>query len=213
MRLVIAALLALPLLFTGASAHTIDAVGEYRLEIGWMNEPVVSGETNGIELHVSTLVPCPQIPHAMECASSQEFSGGVAGLEKKIKMQLVYMDKKITLPFVADHNIDGKYYSFVNPTVSGFYQANLLGTIGNETLSLSMHPPKVSERAYIEFPEPASLTVEQIIEGHTALIEEIGVIKSEMKAQSGMYQIGYAGIGLGIAGIAIAAVALARPRR
>ena len=26
-----------------AHAHTVDAVGNYRVEIGWMNEPVVSG--------------------------------------------------------------------------------------------------------------------------------------------------------------------------
>ena len=32
-----------------AYGHTVDAVGEYRVEIGWMNEPVVSGETNAIE--------------------------------------------------------------------------------------------------------------------------------------------------------------------
>ena len=34
-----------------AYGHTVDAVGEYRVEIGWMNEPVVSGETNALELY------------------------------------------------------------------------------------------------------------------------------------------------------------------
>jgi len=38
-------LLLVPGIFGTAFAHTIDSVGEYRLEIGWMNEPVVSGET------------------------------------------------------------------------------------------------------------------------------------------------------------------------
>ena len=40
-----------------AYGHTVDAVGEYRVEIGWMNEPVVSGETNAIEFYVSPLEP------------------------------------------------------------------------------------------------------------------------------------------------------------
>lgn len=44
-------------LFDIAFGHTIDSIDEYRLEIGWMNEPVVSGETNGIELFVSPLEP------------------------------------------------------------------------------------------------------------------------------------------------------------
>jgi hypothetical protein len=51
-----------------ADGHTIDAVGEYRVEIGWMNEPVVSGETNALELYISPLVDCPDISISMECA-------------------------------------------------------------------------------------------------------------------------------------------------
>ena len=124
--------------------------------------------------------------------------------------------KKITLPFVADHNIPGIYYTFVNPTVSGFYQANLLGNIEETPVSLSMHPPKVNERAYIEFPEPADLTVQQIIDGHTAVIDEISSIKNDIKRideSNQMQSVGYAGIGLGIAGIVIASIALAKRNR
>ena len=209
-------LLTIPMLIPNAFAHTVDAVGEYRLEIGWMNEPVVSGETNGIELFISPLTPCPEIEVAMDCAASQEFMNGVGGLEKDIKMQLVFQENKIMLPFVADHNIPGKYYAFVNPTVSGFYQANLLGNIEETPLSLSMHPPKVNERAYIEFPEPANLTVEQIIDGHTAVIDEISSIKNDIKKIKESNQIeivGYAGIGLGIAGIVIASIAISKTKK
>ncbi len=56
-----------------AHGHTVDAVGSYRVEIGWMNEPVVSGETNAIEFYVSPLVPCTEISEAIKCAESQEF--------------------------------------------------------------------------------------------------------------------------------------------
>ena len=205
--------LLIPILIPNAFAHTVDAVGEYRLEIGWMNEPVVSGETNGIELYISPLIPCPDIEVPMDCAASQEFQNGIEGLEKEIKMQLVYKEEKITLPFVADHNVPGIYYTFVNPTVSGFYQANLLGNIEETPVSLSMHPPKVNERAYIEFPEPADLTIQQMIDGHTALIDEISSMKNDIKRideSNQMESIGYAGIGLGIAGIAIASIALSK---
>ncbi|MFB5619101.1 MAG: hypothetical protein ACE5RE_05875, partial [Candidatus Nitrosomaritimum aestuariumsis] len=64
-------LLIIPGFFGVAFAHTVDSVGEYRLEIGWMNEPVVSGETNGIELFVSPLEP--ELP-----LEEQEFKNGVA---------------------------------------------------------------------------------------------------------------------------------------
>jgi hypothetical protein len=80
--------LTFPSFFTLAYAHTIDSVGEYRLEIGWMNEPVVSGETNGIELFVSPFNS--NLP-----LEEQEFKDGITGLEKTLKIQLVLNEDKI----------------------------------------------------------------------------------------------------------------------
>ncbi len=199
-----------------AYGHTIDSVGEYRLEIGWMNEPVVSGETNGIELYVSPLMPCPEILEPIKCAESQTFQNGVPDLDKTLKMQLVLKTEKITLPLKEDHNIPGKYYAFVNPTVSGFYQANVLGDIQGTTISLSMHPPKVDERGYIEFPESSDLTLNQLIDGHTALLSDVNDLKdsvSKLEESNSQNNLGYTGIGLGIAAIAIAGAALAKSKK
>ena len=209
-------LLIIPGSFGLAYGHTVDAVGEYRVEIGWMNEPVVSGETNAIEFYVSPMIPCPEIPEPIKCAESQDFKNGVEGLKKTVKMQLIYKEDSITLPLSPDHNIPGKYYAFVNPTVSGFYQANMLGSINETPISLSMHPPKVAERSYIEFPEPSDITVQQMIDGHTALIEDIGDLKdsvSLLEESKQQMDVGYVGIGVGIIGIAIAVVALAKSKK
>ena len=198
-----------------AYGHTVDAVGEYRVEIGWMNEPVVSGETNGIEFYVSPLIPCPKISEPIKCAESQEFQNGIEGLKKTVKIQLIYKDESITLPLVPDHDIPGKYYAFVNPTVSGFYQANMLGQIEDTSISLSMHPPKVAERAYIEFPEPSDLTVTQMIDGHTALISDMSTLKESVDAlegANGSVNAGYVGIFIGMIGIIIAVIALVRSK-
>ena len=194
----------IPCLICNAYGHTVDSVGEYRLEIGWMNEPVVSGETNGIELFVSPLEPGLEL-------KDQQFKNGISDLHKSLKLQLVYQDKKITLPLTADHDIPGKYYAFVNPTVSGYYQANILGQINQTLVSLSMHPPKVEERSYIEFPEPSDLTLRQLIDGHTALLDDISNIKESvvyLEKENQWTDIGYVGTGLSIAGIAIAVIAL-----
>lgn len=202
-------LLIIPGFFGIAYGHTVDTVGDYRLEIGWMNEPVVSGETNGIELFISPLEP--NLP-----LEQQEFKDGVSGLEKFLKMQLILKENKITLPLSADHDIPGKYYAFVNPTVSGFYQANVIGVIGETNVSLSMHPPKVDERAYIEFPESSDLTLNQLIDGHTAVVGEVNDLKeavSKLEQSKTQNNIGYAGLGLGIAAIAIAGIALARSKK
>ena len=201
--------LIIPGFFGTAFGHTVDSVGDYRLEIGWMNEPVVSGETNGIELFVSPLDPVLPL-------EEQEFKNGVSGLEKSLKMQLILKEDKITLPFSADHNIPGKYYAFVNPTVSGFYQANILGNIEDTKVSLSMHPPKVDERSYIEFPESSDLTLNQLIDGHTTLVGEINDLNesvSQLEESNQQMNVGYIAIGLGIIGIVIALIALNKTKK
>ena len=215
LQFLILLLIFVPGLIGVAHAHTVDAVGEYRVEIGWMNEPVVSGETNAIEFYVSPLIMCPGIPESIKCAESQEFQNGVEGLKKTVKMQLIFKDETITLPLSPDHDIPGKYYAFVNPTVSGFYQANMLGQIEDTSISLSMHPPKVAERAYIEFPEPSDLTVTQMIDGHTALISDMSTLKESVDAlegANGSVNAGYVGIFIGMIGIIIAVIALVRSK-
>lgn len=195
--------------FSIAFGHTIDSVDNYRLEIGWMNEPIVSGETNGIELFVSPLEPDLDL-------KNQIFQNGIPDLEKSLKMQLVFEDHKITLPLEADHNIPGKYYAFVNPTISGYYQANILGTIGESTVSLSMHPPKVDERSYIEFSESSDLTLNQLIDGHTTVVGEINDLKesiSELEKSNMQLSLDFAGIIIGLIAIVIAVIALLKSKK
>lgn len=202
-------MLIIPSLAGIAYGHTVDSVGEYRVEIGWMNEPVVSGETNAIEFYVSPLEPGLEL-------KDQVFKNGITDLKKSIKIKLIYKDESITLPLSPDHNIPGKYYAFINPTISGFYQANILGTIEDTPISLSMHPPKVEERAYIEFPEPSDLTLTQIIDGHTTLIGDINDLKESVNSLEESKQqmdVGYIGIGIGLIAIVIAITSLVKSKK
>ncbi|MDC1136276.1 hypothetical protein OAS76_00635 [Nitrosopumilus sp.] len=205
-----------------AYGHTVDAVGEYRIEIGWMNEPVMSGETNGLELYVSPIIDCHDISIPMECANSQEFQNGIEGLKKLLKIQFVYdKTETITLPLVADHDIPGKYYAFITPTVSGYFQANLIGKILDTPVNLSMHPPPISERSYIEFPESADLALNEVINDNTKLVEQITSLENSIKNlenSSNQIQDEIDGLyiivmPIGIIGIIIAIIALLKTRK
>ena len=181
-KFLLLSLLVIPSFAGIAYGHTVDAVGEYRVEIGWMNEPVVSGETNALELYVSPLTTCPDISIPLECANSQEFQNGIEGLRKLLKIQFVYdKTQTITLPFVADHDIPGKYYAFITPTVSGYFQANLIGKILETPVNLSMHPPPIAERSYIEFPQSADLALTEVIDDNSKLEQRIASLENTIK--------------------------------
>ena len=203
-------------------AHTVDAVGEYRIEIGWMNEPVVSGDTNGLELYVSPLVDCPDISIPLECANSQEFQNGIEGLRKLLKIQFVYdKTQTITLPLVVDHNIPGKYYAFITPTVPGYFQANLVGKILETPVNLSMHPPPIAERSYIEFPESSDFALTEVITDNAKLVERITSLENSIQnlenssnqMQNEIDVNDIWGTAIGIIAVIVAIIALIKTRK
>ncbi len=194
------------LVIPAAYAHQIDSIGEYRIQIGWMQEPAISEEPNGIELYVSPLDPAL-------APEDQEFENGISGLADDLKVQLILKGKTITLPLSADHNTPGKYFALVEPTLPGFYQVNILGTIGETQASKSLHAPRVENKEYLQFPP---IPEDPIIAEQTDLRDDISSIKdsiAELEASGQNSPIEYAGIGTGITAAAIAAVALVRTTR
>jgi hypothetical protein len=190
-------------LMLNAYAHQIDSVGDYRIEIGWVREPAVSGESNGIEVFVSRLDP--NFP-----PDEQEFKEGIEGLSKTLKIQLVRSGEHLTLPLFADHDIPGKYYTLVTPMLGGHYQVNIKGKIEETNANLALHAPKVENRTRTEFPkisdkiEIYKSQVEEIEESIKNLRNDVTELKSKASDLSGYYVISYIGIGFGIAGIVIA---------
>ena len=186
------------------SAHQIDSVGEYRIQIGWMNEPAISGESNGIELFVSPLDP--ELP-----PEKQLFKDGITGLQKDLKIQLVIDGDTVTLPLRVDHNVPGKYFALIEPTVDGFYQVNILGNINGTIISKSLHAPKVENKAHLQFPQ---LPDDKILAEHETFKDEIIQMQNsieQLESSQTYSNAGYIGVGIGISiAISISIISLIR---
>lgn len=91
-----------------------------------------------------------------------------------------------------------------------------MGTIEDTSISLSMHPPKVDERSYIEFPVKETEEKKQIIESQNTLQQDMNSIKSEitqMQKSNFFDGLEYLGITFGIVGMGIASGVMVKTRR
>ena len=119
---------------------------------------------------------------------------------------------------VVDHNIPGKYYAFITPTVSGYFQANLVGKILETPVNLSMHPPPIAERSYIEFPESSDFALTEVITDNAKLVERITSLENSIQnlensgnqMQNEIDVNDILGTAIGIIAVIIAIIALIR---
>lgn len=198
---------------TVSYAHTLDSYENYRLEIGWENDPPYSGEINAVLIYVSPLIEGINL-------EEQPFENGVTDLEDTLKMEILNRDGSITL-FLTPSDVDGKYRGFVKIDKPGFYQVNLIGEIEGTPISLSMHPPQVRNSEHIAFPPSYGLlhdTVteqqalqEQLENLNSTLDFELSSLRNEIES-SRDNDASLVAIILGGAGVALGVAALVRGR-
>ena len=152
--ILLAILVMSPILASNAFGHQVDAVGDYRIEIDWKNWPVVSGEANAIIVYVSEMDKSLE-PVDQEFVSEK----GIEGLKKTLKIKLIVDDANITLP-LAPTGVPGVYEAPITPTFSGWSQLNFIGTINDTTINLTLHPKKVEDPSFLQFPIVESDQVE-----------------------------------------------------
>ena len=214
--ILLAVLVMSPILASNVFGHQVDAVGDYRIEIDWKNWPVVSGEANAIIVYVSELDKSLE-PVDQEFASEK----GIEGLKKTLKIKLIVDDASITLP-LAPTDVSGMYESPITPTFSGWSQLNILGTINDTSINLALHPKKVEDPSFFQFPAVESSIVEiddfdrEIndlrgdIRELQETVNELKQFEEEKDVWSGYMII--AAIGLGFAGIAIGVASFAKKK-
>lgn len=163
-----------------AYAHKAEVVGDYKIEVGWKNEPPIAGQKNAIELIVTVATEHDKESHEseehdeehtehdeMEREERLEAGTGVSDLSEKLEATVSLKGQKTALTLVETTKA-GVYRADYTPAEVGFPSVNLVGKIGNEGFEITFHPEKV---------EPISSLsplgqIRSGIEPHTVLCKE-----------------------------------------
>jgi hypothetical protein len=152
-------LLALALHVQFVLAHETITVGDYTLEVGWLNEPPVVEQHNAIVVHVSTSDEQP-----VEDVSSLTLTISYGG-----------QDKTLTLSPLDDHS-PGQYMAPILPTVAGEYSVIFGGTLGDTSIEAETHVEEVQPVDTLAFPSVDSAQPEATGFGTTEWLALAGFV-------------------------------------
>ncbi|MBM3895919.1 MAG: hypothetical protein FJ359_05740 [Thaumarchaeota archaeon] len=138
-----------------AYAHKAEVIGDYKIEVGWKDEPPIIGQKNAIEIIVTVATehdkesqePEEHEEH-MEHEEAKhdehlEAGTGVSGLSKKLEATVSLKGQKTTLVLVETSKL-GVYQADYTPSEVGFPSVNVVGQIGDEEeFEITFHPEKV----------------------------------------------------------------------
>jgi hypothetical protein len=146
-----AALLVVSPISVGAHEHR--EIGEYTLVVGFINEPAVSGELNGLSLTVHQASTS-----ATPVAEGEDEGTPVEGLESTLQAEVILGDQKMPLTLSTVWKTPGAYESWFIPTAPGDYSFHIWGTINgtqiDETFTAGPDTfSTVTDRSTIEFPK------------------------------------------------------------
>src|SRR5579883_1363418 len=133
----------LAVLFPAAAlAHEKRAVGNYTFVVGFLNEPAIQNQPNGLDLTITDPQGKP-----------------VTGAEKTLKVAIAYGGgTPKDLPLTARFGLPGKYTADVIPTKAGSYSFIFSGTLDGQPVNerFDSGPGRfddVTSPATLQFPE------------------------------------------------------------
>ena len=112
-----------------ALAHEVREVGEYTFVVGFLDEPVYSGEKSGLDLRISR---------------GEE---PVEGLEETLEAEVTFGSQSLDLPITPVFGEPGAYRSVFFPTAAGPYTFHVFGTVDGQEIdeSFTSAPDTFSE--------------------------------------------------------------------
>ncbi len=121
-------------------AHEFITIGDYTLEIGWVNEPPIVGQQNAIVVNVSTTAD----EQPVEDVSGLTVAVSYGGQNKTLTLQPLGEDTP------------GQFVAPILPTIPGQYTINLGGKLGTTDVKADVQPEEVQSADVLQFPGEAS---------------------------------------------------------
>ena len=127
---------------TALARETRTVADTYTLEVGFIHEPAIQNDTNGLQIRVT------------------QGDKPVEGAADSLKTQAVFGGEARELPLTEVSGEPGLYTSVFIPTQPGEYSFVITGTIGDQAIDETFHSspdgvPMVASRLDYEFPTAA----------------------------------------------------------
>jgi hypothetical protein len=140
------ALMALILNFKSAFAHETITVGDYEIVYGWVNEPPIAGQLNGVEIFVN------------DVSGEQPVEEHIV---HTLVVELSYGGESKTLTLEPVFDTAGAFDATVLPTIPGLYSLKFSGTLGDTPVNEEVELEEVQAPDAVEFPSAASTNSKQ----------------------------------------------------
>jgi len=132
------ALIALLTSYQTALAHESITVGDYEIEIGWVEEPPVAGQQNAVLVSVSDTSGGGHQP--VEDVSALIVMVSYGGQSKDLALQPLGEDTP------------GQFAAPILPTIAGKYTINFGGKLGDTDVDAEVEVEEVQAASTFEFP-------------------------------------------------------------
>ncbi|HET6821544.1 MAG TPA: hypothetical protein VFH34_02785 [Anaerolineales bacterium] len=137
-------LIAIILNFQIVFAHETLTVGDYEIVYGWVNEPPIAGQLNGVEIFVNN--------------TGGEGQPVEEHIIHTLVVELSYGGESKTLTLDPVFDTLGAFDATILPTIPGVYSLKFSGTLGDTPVDEEVQLEEVQAADAVQFPRAASIT-------------------------------------------------------
>ena len=193
-----------------ALAHEHRAVGNYGFVVGFLSEPAIAYQPNGLSLEVKLF---PNGVPAEGDEAAEAAGQPVEGLDSTLKAEVIVggAAKKMPLTLEAAFNQPGAYEAHFIPTLPGDYTYHIFGKVQDKDVDESFTS---SPEGFNSVDDPSDLQFPDKLPSTAELQASISSLQSKSSGGSDdtARVLGVIGIIAGIVGVAAGGVALVARR-